>query len=126
MLRTITLLLVLFIAPACAPDHTYDEAGTEVDDTQIPLVLLTDASTWEKEDLQALKDSLTEQRYRVIVSGFTGETAAALTARLPWLLQPGVGLFLYDERLSGAGAADSLRSALDRLGKETPVQLLRR
>lgn len=121
MNRIVSLLWLLFVAPACAPaddqvGQTEDAAGSTT-----PLVLLTDASGWKEQDLAAYKDSLGAEGYRVIVSGYRGETAAELTARLPWLLQPGVSLFLYDEQLAGPAGADSLRRALPRLGSNASV-----
>lgn len=122
--RICALLLVFCLAPACAPSS--DKEGKAEQQNPRPLVLLTDASTWAEEDLTTLKDSLEAAHYRVLVSGFSDETPEQLVARLPWLLQPGVSLFLYDEALAGATGEDSLRNALQRLGHDAPVQVLQR
>lgn len=79
-------------------------------------MLLTDTTQWAPSLLSAYKDSLTEAGYRVLVSGYPGERAGELKARLPWLLQPGVEVFLYDERLAGAAGLDSLTAYLKSVG----------
>jgi len=84
-------------------------------------VLLTDTTRWSPPALQAYRDSLTDADYRVLISGSPGESAEALMARLPWLLQPGVDLFIYDERLSGPAAQDSLRAYLTRYAHPAKV-----
>jgi len=61
-----------------------------------------------------LKDSLAAAGDRVLISGYAGETAAELIARLPWLLQPGVDLFVYDDLLAGPAGQDSLTNYLKR------------
>lgn len=88
-------------------------------------MLLTDTMTWAPKGLDRYRDSLEAENYRVLVSGYPGETPAELAARLPWLLQPGVELFLYDPTLAGKEGADSLRRALESLGREIPVRLIR-
>ncbi|MEM6770866.1 MAG: hypothetical protein AAF597_09805 [Bacteroidota bacterium] len=118
------LLLVLLFAPACAPNDA--SVTVKKPRTLKPLVLLSDADSWTSSGLDAYRDSLTKAGYRVLVSGFAGESTTELTERLPWLLQPGVELFIYDEKLAGPDGADSLRSALERLGQDTPVEILRR
>jgi hypothetical protein len=104
----IALLLLAVFAPACAPNEPPPERT-------IPrnLVLLTDTTQWKDGHLKSYKDSLTSTGYRVLVSGYPGENAAELTARLPWLLQPGVDLFLYDKRLAGDAGKDSLVNFLN-------------
>jgi hypothetical protein len=77
---------------------------------------------WEATTLHHLQDSLTTSGYRVITSGYPGETAAELTARLPWLLQPGVDVLLYDDRLAGAAAFDSLLLLIGGLSPHTEVR----
>lgn len=97
------LLLLPFLAPACAPNEPLP--------ARVPsknIVLLTDTSLWKTGKLTAYKDSLSATGYRVLVSGYPGESAAGLTARLPWLLQPGVDLFIYDNKLAGEAGKDSL------------------
>lgn len=121
--RCSPLLLLLFLAPACAPT---DAPPGKPPSSAKPLVLLTDASTWTAADLEHYRDSLEQENYRVLVTGYPNETPAALTARLPWLLQPGVDLFIYDEALAGPAGTDSLRAALQRLGHEAELTVLRR
>ncbi|MEM9929534.1 MAG: hypothetical protein AAF840_06935 [Bacteroidota bacterium] len=82
---------------------------------------MTDTTRWAAPTLQAFKDSLSATGYRVLLSGYPGETAADLTARLPWLLQPGVDVFLYDERLAGPAGLDSLQQALERMNHPAEV-----
>lgn len=120
--RGFTLLIFLAIAPACAP-----ASEEKVEQLPLsPLVLLTDEATWTAVELQHYRDSLELEHYRVLVSGYADETPAELMARLPWLLQPGVSLFIYDVALAGPAASDSLRNALRRLGHDTPVKVLER
>jgi len=70
----------------------------------------------------ALQDSLSAAGNRVVISGYPGETAAELTARLPWLLQPGVDYFFYDHGLSGRAGEDSLRQYLNRTAHPAGVK----
>lgn len=106
-LRLLSLLLLLFIAPACSPNEPSPPPSVPKN-----LVLLTDAARWIPTELQHYKDSLTAAGYRVLLSGYPGESAADLLARLPWLLQPGVDKFIYDDRLAGPAAGDSLDNYL--------------
>lgn len=110
------LLLLAFIAPACAPNEPHPKKQIARN-----LVLLTDATSWEHGHLDRYKDSLTAAGYRVLVSGYPGESAGELSARLPWLLQPGVDLFLYDERLAGRAGKDSLVNFLKAAGHPAGV-----
>lgn len=115
------LLLIPFLAPACAPP---DHATADAPPPRRPLVLLTDTTQWRAGQLANYRAGLEKEGYRVLVSGYPGETPTALVARLPWLLQPGVDRFVYDVRLSGAAGADSLRQALQSLGHPARVELL--
>ncbi|MBC6993188.1 hypothetical protein QWY85_20720 [Neolewinella lacunae] len=115
------LLLIPFLAPACAPSPP---AAAAAPLPPRPLVLLTDSTQWAAGALGNYRAKLEKEGYRVLVSGYPGETPAALVARLPWLLQPGVDRFVYDVRLSGAAGADSLRQALERLGHPAELDLL--
>lgn len=116
MYRFIAPLFVLFLAPACAPAEPPPPPQRA-----LATVLLTDTTVWQKEALLAFRDSLEKAGNRLVISGYPGETSADLVARLPWLLQPGTGRILYDERLAGSAAADSLRTALARLERDVPV-----
>ncbi len=98
-----TLLLLTFLAPACAPNEPPPTSPPQKN-----IVLLTDTTQWKTNRLATYKDSLSQAGFRVLVSGYPNESAAELTARLPWLLQPGVDLFLYDENLAGTAGYDSL------------------
>lgn len=89
-------------------------------------MLLTDTTRWLPGELQHYRDSLEAEDYRVLISGYPGESPAELTARLPWLLQPGVHVFVYDPALAGPAGADSLRTTIARLGREIPVEVLDR
>lgn len=115
------LLLMVFLAPACAPNDAPPPPATSQN-----LVLLTDTALWEATELQHFQDSLATIGYRVVTSGYSGETAIELTDRLPWLLQPGVDLLLYDDRLAGAPAFDSLLRRVTLLSPHTEVQQLGR
>ena len=95
---------VLFLAPACAPDAP--SAPPEA--PRRNAVILTDTTRRSATALNHLRDSLRARNYRVLVSGYPGETAAELNARLPWLLQPGVHLIVYDSLLAGPGAVESV------------------
>ncbi|SEP99953.1 hypothetical protein [Neolewinella agarilytica] len=111
-----SLLFIPLLAPACAPaENTVEEV--------LPVrhvVILTD--TLQNGHLIAgFRDSLTEAGNRVLISGYPGETAEAITARLPWLLQPGVDLFIYDQKLAGKPGEDSLRNYLDRMAHPAEV-----
>ncbi len=117
----LALLLIPFLAPACAPP---DQANADTQPPRRPLVLLTDTTQWRAGALANYRVELEKEGYRVLVSGYPGETPAALVARLPWLLQPGVDRFVYDPRLSSAAGADSLRQALQSLGHPATVELL--
>ncbi len=115
------LLLLPFLAPACAPNEPPPANALPQN-----LVLLTDTARWQPGHLAAYKDSLVAAGYRVLVSGYRGESAAELSARLPWLLQPGVDLFLYDDRLAGQAGADSLTNYLKVTGHPALVQKVER
>ncbi|MEO0733266.1 MAG: hypothetical protein AAFZ52_10555 [Bacteroidota bacterium] len=99
--------LILFLAPACAPEKTPPTKN---------LVFLTDTTQWSP---RAIRDSLQKAGYRVLISGYPGETASELQARLPWLLQPGVDVLLYDPRLAGPATFDSLQKQL----KDHPAEV---
>jgi len=88
------------------------------------LVLLTDTTQWKPPVLHRYKDSLQRAGYRVIISGTAGETAEELLARLPWLLQPGVDVFVYDERLVGSAGLDSLAAYLTRASHPATILAL--
>ena len=98
----------LLVHGSCAPPPPEDAPAAA------PLrnaVLLTDTLGWPPGALASYRDSLTVAGYRVLVSGAPGgETAPELLGRLPWLLQPGVDLLLYDPRLAGPGVLDCLRT----------------
>ena len=113
----LTSLLVLLFAPACAP-----EKAPDVRRISRPTVLLTAAESWSGNTLEAFRDSLESTGHRVVVSGYAGETAADLATRLPWLLQPGTTLILYDIKLAGPAGADSLRTVIDRLNRAVEVR----
>ncbi|MFK8161478.1 MAG: hypothetical protein AB8H12_03360 [Lewinella sp.] len=114
---SLTLLLLTFLAPACAPKDSPPPPATLQN-----LVLLTDTTQWEAAKLHHLQDSLSANGYRVMTSGYPGETADELTARLPWLLQPGVDLLLYDNRLAGTAVFDSLVRQVGVLSPPTQVR----
>lgn len=116
----LALLFLTFLAPACAPNEPPPASAPPKN-----IVLLTDTSQWESGQLTAYKDSLTTAGYRVLVSGYPGESAAELTARLPWLLQPGVDLFLYDHKLAGQAGQDSLTNFLNTMNHPAKVRLLK-
>jgi hypothetical protein len=86
------------------------------------VVVLTDTIQWEATALHHLRDSLTASGYRVIISGYPKETTEELMARLPWLLQPGVDVLLYDDRLAGRAAFDSLMQKIGLLSPHTVVE----
>jgi len=88
--------------------------------------LLTDTTQWASSTLKVYKDSLENEGFRVIISGYPGETAAQLAARLPWLLQPGVDLFVYDEKRAGAAGGDSLVNYLELQGHPAEVRSVMR
>lgn len=115
------LLLPLALAPACAPEPAAEHHVL----VNRNLVLLTDTTQWSPGQLTDYRDSLTKVGYRVLVSGYPGESSAALAARLPWLLQPGVDVFLYDERLAGQAGLDSLRVYLTRVSSPALIQELK-
>jgi hypothetical protein len=115
----LTLLLLTVFAPACAPN----EPPPPTKKLQ-HLVLLTDVKQWNGGSLITYLDSLKNEDYRVIISGYAGETADQLTSRLPWLLQPGVDMFLYDEKLAGTVGYDSLVNYLHRNKLETRVKAI--
>jgi hypothetical protein len=117
----LSLLFIPLLAPACAPaDNTVEEV--------LPVrhvVVLTD--TLQSGNLMAgFRDSLIGAGNRVLISGFPAETAEELAARLPWLLQPGVDLFIYDQKLAGKPGEDSLRNYLDRMDHPAEVVSLQR
>ncbi|MFT5999261.1 MAG: hypothetical protein ACI81P_001718 [Neolewinella sp.] len=113
----LTLLLLTILAPACAPKDPPPPSESLQN-----LVLLTDTTQWEATALHHLQDSLATSGYRVLTSGYSGETATELLARLPWLLQPGVDVLLYDDRLAGAAAFDSLFQQVGELSGYTEVR----
>lgn len=114
--RLLSLLLLLSLAPACAPNEPPLPPPIPKN-----IVLLTDTSRWAPTELQYYKDSLAAAGYRVLISGYPGETAAELLARLPWLLQPGVDKFIYDDRLAGPAGGDSLQNYLQTRGHPATV-----
>ncbi|MEL7160981.1 MAG: hypothetical protein AAFN92_09490 [Bacteroidota bacterium] len=105
--------LILTLAPACAPQDSSSEPRKN-------LVFLTDTTRWPKTEWRAYRDSLEQTNHRIIISGYPEETATELRARLPWLLQPGVDVLLYDPRLAGSAGWDSLRLFL----KDHPLELI--
>jgi len=115
--RSLPLLWLLFFAPACAP-YESPSAGKAAR----KLVLLTDTTQWTPHSLASCKDSLKNEGYRVIVSGYPGESAEELINRLPWLLQPGVDMLLYDKNLAGTAGYDSLRNYLGRQTNTTEIR----
>ena len=117
MVALLTLLLPTFLVPACAPNEPPPPSVTSGN-----LVLLTDTTQWETATLHHLQDSLATSGYRVIISGYPGETVDELMARLPWLLQPGVDILLYDDRLAGGAVFDSLVAQVSVLSPHTEVQ----
>ncbi|TXF91126.1 hypothetical protein FUA23_02545 [Neolewinella aurantiaca] len=120
-LRLLSLLLLPFLAPACAPNEPAPQR-------KIPrnLVILTDSSDWKPGKLLRYTDSISSAGYRVLVSGYPEENAAALSARLPWLLQPGVDLFIYDDALAGPAGLDSLKNYLERTGHGAKIERIAR
>ena len=114
--RQVVLLILLLTLSSCLPDVP----PPPPEPTQ-NLVLLTDTTYWLPGELNAWRDSVLAEDYRLIVSGFPGETAADLVARLPWLLQPGVDRFVYDPRLAGPEGYDSLQTALTRWGHHAEI-----
>lgn len=115
MFRYLPPLLILLLAPACAP-----EAPPSPPAKSVAVVLLTDTTQWPAGELTMFRDSLETSNHRLVVSGYPGETPTDLVARLPWLLQPGTEKIIYDPRLAGP-AADSLRAAIERLGRTVDV-----
>lgn len=111
----LTLLLLTVFAPACAPNDPPPSVS------QQNLVLLTDTTHWQASDLHQLQDSLMMSGYRVITSGYPGESTEEIMARLPWLLQPGVDVLLYDDRLAGAATFDSLLLQMKVMSPHTEV-----
>lgn len=126
MYRLPSLLFILLLAPACAPEHEVLQSKKAPPEKERPLptVLLTDAEAWTETKLDALKDSLESTGHRVVISGYPNETAAQLAARLPWLLQPGTALIVYDPALAGVAGMDSLRAVIKRLDRNIPVEIL--
>lgn len=112
----LSLLFVLLLAPACAPPEDVSETPPARH-----VVLLTDTLKSDKL-ITHLRDSLVAAGNRVLISGYPEETAEQLTARLPWLLQPGVDLFIYDQDLAGKPGEDSLRNYLSRM--EHPAEVI--
>jgi hypothetical protein len=112
----LTLLLLTVFAPACAPKDPPPPPATLQN-----LVLLTDTIQWEATTLHHLLDSLAASGYRIIISGYPKETTEELMARLPWLLQPGVDVLLYDDRLAGAATFDSLLLQMKVMSPHTEV-----
>lgn len=117
----LSLLFVPLLAPACAPaENTVEEV--------LParhVVVLTD-TLQTGHGIRGFRDSLIGAGNRVLISGYPEETAEGLTARLPWLLQPGVDLFVYDQNLAGKPGEDSLRNYLDRMAHPAEVISLQR
>ncbi|MTB51890.1 hypothetical protein [Lewinella sp. W8] len=108
-----TLLVLLLLAPACTPK----ENNTQSEERSEHLVLLTDAARWPEGRLAALKDSLQDENFRVVVSGYPGERTDELLARLPWLLQPGIDLMLVDPDFLSPAGVDSLKTFLAERGQ---------
>ncbi len=112
----LSLLFVPLLAPACAPAENISEAILPTRH----VVMLTD--TLQTGHLVTdFRDSLLAAGDRVLISGYPGETAEELMARLPWLLQPGVDLFIYDQDLAGKPGEDSLRNYLNRMAHPAKV-----
>lgn len=80
-------------------------------------MLLTDAERWPEDRLAALKDSLQDNNFRVVVSGYPDERTDELLARLPWLLQPGIDLLLVDPDFLSPAGVDSLKTFLAERGQ---------
>ncbi len=102
---SLPLLLLIFCTCAPPPEENTEEIRNAV--------ILTDMASWAPGELNDLRDSLTVAGYRTLVSGTAGETESELLSRLPWLLQPGIDLLLYDPRLAGRAVLDSLDKRLD-------------
>ena len=115
----LTLLFLLLLAPACSPNQPTAEAPE-----QQKVLILTDSTAWKSDRIARLRADFTARGDRVLISGEAGETAGELGVRLPWLLQPGADVIVYDPGLAGAAGYDSLRSVLGRTGHPASLQLL--
>lgn len=112
----LSLLFIPLLAPACAP-------AENISAKELPtrhVVMLTD-TLQTGHQITNLRDSLLAVGDRVLISGYPDETAEELMARLPWLLQPGVDLFIYDQDLAGKPGEDSLRNYLNRMAHPAKV-----
>jgi len=117
----IALLFTLVVwAPACAPDRQ----SPETEPAPKKLVLLTDSTDWAPGELNDFRQIKEAEGYRMLISGTPGETQESLLARLPWLLQPGVDVLLYDPELAGPGTTDSLVARLGSLAHPARVRSL--
>ncbi|NJC26447.1 hypothetical protein [Neolewinella antarctica] len=118
--QTIQLALLLYVlawAPACAPNGPTEEKAR-----QLKVVILTDSTAWVDDRIRKLGAQLASEGARVLYSGDSTDSATTLTARIPWLLQPGVDVIYYDTALAGEGTGDSVASVLLRLGH--PAELI--
>lgn len=119
-LSLLTLLFALLtLAPACSPTEPALEE-TE----QLKVLILTDSTAWRSDRISRIRADHEKRGDRVLISGEDGETAETLGARLPWLLQPGADVIVYDPGLAGPVGYDTLHSRLGRLGHPASLQLL--
>ena len=122
------LLFVLTLAPACSPDPPPADPVTNpaapAARTHQNIVFLTDSTVWGAGKLDAISSAVTMRGDRMLITGNPDETPASMTERLPWLLQPGVDVFLYDARFLGQDYADTLRNWLSENGHAAEVKVL--
>lgn len=102
-----TVLFFLLVLTSC---ETTSKEQLPLPFSPTYVLILTDTSMGTS---QWVVDYRKEQlnRAKVVVSGFPGEAAAAVLARLPWLLQPGVDTLLIDTAFlqNPARLCDSVR-----------------
>ena len=113
------LSLLLLTCAACLPDRREPPPPPD-----FRVVVVADTSRWAAGELLRLRADYAAPNFRLLITGYPGETAPALTARLPWLLQPGVDRFLYDTISLPPAGLDSLRRFLERSGHPASVDVL--
>ena len=88
--------LLAFALLGCGREPVSTSRSTPGEEEIRNAVLLIDPLHTRARAQDSLRTALEADGYRVLLSPTTGESTAETVARLPWLLQPGVGLVVYD------------------------------
>ena len=88
--------LLVFVLLGCGREQASTAESGPGEDEIRNAVLLIDTLRTRARARDSLREVLESDGYRVLLSPTTGEEVGETVARLPWLLQPGVGVIVYD------------------------------